>query len=105
VAGDEANEGRSEDTAKFLKKSGPSGSVAISRNDDSIGTGVLNQKGLSQDDLACEAQVSRSYLSQLQKGTYFASLKIVGRLAQALAVDPAELLKTSRFARRALSIK
>jgi transcriptional regulator with XRE-family HTH domain len=48
-------------------------------------------KGLSQDDLAYEAGVSRSYLSQIEKGVFFASLKIVGKLATALDVEPAEL--------------
>jgi transcriptional regulator with XRE-family HTH domain len=47
---------------------------------------------LSQDDLAYEAEVSRGYLSQLEKGAFYASLKIVGRLATALNVEPAELL-------------
>jgi transcriptional regulator with XRE-family HTH domain len=46
---------------------------------------------MSQDDLAYEAGVSRSYLSQLEKGTFYASLKIVGRLA--FDVPPAELLR------------
>src|SRR5437667_8358571 len=54
---------------------------------------LRHAKGLSQDDLAYEAEVSRSYLSQIEKGVFFASLKIVGRLAQALDVEPAELLK------------
>ena len=54
---------------------------------------LRHAKGLSQDDLACEAEVSRSYLSQLEKGTFYASLKIIGRLAEALEVEPAELLK------------
>jgi transcriptional regulator with XRE-family HTH domain len=54
---------------------------------------LRHQKGLSQDDLAYEAEVSRSYLSQLEKGTYYASLKILGRLAEALGVEPAEFLK------------
>jgi len=51
---------------------------------------LRHAKGLSQDDLAYEAEVSRSYLSQIEKGVFFASL---GRLAQALDVEPAELLK------------
>jgi transcriptional regulator with XRE-family HTH domain len=51
------------------------------------------REGLSQDDLAYEAEVSRSYLSQLEKGAFYASLKIIGRLAEALQVEPAELLK------------
>ena len=54
---------------------------------------LRNAKGLSQDDLAYEAEVSRSYLSQLEKGAYYASLKIVGKLATVLGVDPAELLR------------
>jgi len=54
---------------------------------------VRNAKDISQDDLAYEANVSRSYLSQLEKGTFYASLKIIGRLAQALDVEPAELLR------------
>jgi transcriptional regulator with XRE-family HTH domain len=54
---------------------------------------LRHAKGLSQDDLAYEAEVSRSYLAQLEKGTYYASLKIVGKLAHALGVEPAELLR------------
>jgi len=54
---------------------------------------LRHAKGLSQDDFAYEAEVSRSYLSQIEKGSFYASLKIVGRLADALGVDPAELLK------------
>jgi DNA-binding XRE family transcriptional regulator len=50
-------------------------------------------EGPSQDDLAYEAEISRSYLSQLEKGAYYASLKIVGKLAAVLDVDPEELLR------------
>ena len=53
-----------------------------------------NAKGLSQDALAYEANVSRSYLSQLEKGVFYASLKIVERIAVALDVDPSEMLKS-----------
>jgi transcriptional regulator with XRE-family HTH domain len=54
---------------------------------------LRNAKGVSQDELAYEASVSRSYLSQLEKGTFYASLNVVGRLSEALDVEPAELLK------------
>jgi transcriptional regulator with XRE-family HTH domain len=54
---------------------------------------LRHSKGLSQDELAYEAEISRSYLSQIEKGVFYASLKIVGKLASALAVEPAELLK------------
>jgi transcriptional regulator with XRE-family HTH domain len=63
---------------------------------------LRHAKGLSQDDLAYEARISRSYLSQLEKGTFYASLKIVGKIAATLKVEPAELLKlpTRRTTRR-----
>ena len=61
---------------------------------------LRNDKGLSQDDLAYEAEVSRSYLSQLEKGAFYASLKIVGKLAAVLQVEPAELLKETRQRKR-----
>jgi transcriptional regulator with XRE-family HTH domain len=54
---------------------------------------LRNARKLSQDELAYEAEVSRSYLSQLEKGAFYASLNVVGRLAKALEVEPAELLK------------
>jgi len=54
---------------------------------------LRNERGLAQDDLAYEAEVSRSYLSQLEKGAFYASLKTIGKLAAALDVEPAELLR------------
>jgi transcriptional regulator with XRE-family HTH domain len=60
---------------------------------------LRNAKGLSQDDLAYEAEISRSYLSQLEKGSFHASLKIIGRLAGAMKVDPAEFLKAQKHIR------
>ncbi|CUW39646.1 putative Predicted transcriptional regulator [Magnetospirillum sp. XM-1] len=54
---------------------------------------LRHAKGLSQDELAYDAGVSRSYLSQLEKGKYYASLKIIGRLAEVLEADPGEFLK------------
>jgi transcriptional regulator with XRE-family HTH domain len=55
--------------------------------------GLRHAKGLSQDELAYEAGVSRSYLSQIEKGVFYASLKVVGKLASALAMESAELLR------------
>lgn len=54
---------------------------------------LRHAKGMSQDDLAYEADVSRSYLSQLEKGEWNVSLKVIGKLAAALDVQPAELLQ------------
>ena len=55
---------------------------------------LRHDRGLSQDDLAYEARVSRSYLSQIEKGAYYASLKIIERLAKVLRIEPAELLQS-----------
>jgi len=54
---------------------------------------LRHEKGLSQDELAYDAGISRSYLAQLETGRYYASLKIIGRLADVLGIDPAEFLK------------
>lgn len=54
---------------------------------------LRHEKGLAQDDLAYDAKMSRSYLSKLEKGVFYASLQIIGRLADALDVEPAEFLK------------
>ncbi|MBR0705404.1 helix-turn-helix domain-containing protein [Bradyrhizobium liaoningense] len=53
---------------------------------------LRNERGLAQDDLAYEAKVSRSYLSQLEKGAFYASLKILEKLAKVLGVEPYELI-------------
>jgi transcriptional regulator with XRE-family HTH domain len=47
---------------------------------------------MSQDDLANEAEISRSYLSQLEKGEFYASLKIIGKLAEVLKIEPGAFL-------------
>jgi transcriptional regulator with XRE-family HTH domain len=54
---------------------------------------LRNAKGLSQDDLAYDAGISRSYLSQIEQGSFHISLKIIGKLAQTLEVEPEEFLK------------
>jgi transcriptional regulator with XRE-family HTH domain len=49
-------------------------------------------KGVSQEDLAYEADVNRTYVSKLEKGVSYPGLEIIAKLANALAVEPAELL-------------
>lgn len=50
-------------------------------------------RGLSQEELALDAGMKRSYLSDLERGTRNPSVRALGRLAEALQVDPGELLK------------
>lgn len=54
---------------------------------------LRHAKGLSQDDLAAEADMSRSYLSQIEKGKFHVSLKIIAKLAAVLKAEPAEFFQ------------
>jgi len=50
-------------------------------------------KGLSQEALAHEANVDRTYISSLERGVYAATIDMVGKLASVLGVEPDELLR------------
>ncbi|MFG1266277.1 helix-turn-helix domain-containing protein [Xanthobacter aminoxidans] len=50
-------------------------------------------KGLSQEELAHRAGIDRTYISSLERSVYHASIDVVDRLASALDLDAAELLK------------
>jgi len=54
---------------------------------------LRHARGLSQDELADEAEVSRSYLAQVETAKKHISLKIIAKLAQALNVDPVEFFR------------
>ena len=47
---------------------------------------------LSQEALAVDADVDRTYISGIETGTFNASLDVLDRLASALSVDVAELV-------------
>ena len=49
-------------------------------------------KGMSQERLALDAGMERSYVSDLERGTRNPSVRVVGRLAEALGVEPDRLL-------------
>jgi len=53
---------------------------------------LRHAKGISQEDLAYEADVNRTYVSKLEKGVSYPGLEIIAKLADALGVEPAELL-------------
>jgi len=50
-------------------------------------------KGFSQEALAYEAGVNRSYLARIETAQPYVGLEVIGKLAEALEVEPAELLK------------
>jgi len=61
---------------------------------------LRHAKGLSQEELAYEAEVNRSYMSRLEKGATYVGLEIIGKLADVLDVDPAEFLKSPKRRQR-----
>jgi transcriptional regulator with XRE-family HTH domain len=54
-----------------------------------------NARGLSQEELADRAGINRGYMSDLERGRYSATIVMIGKLAEALAIEPAELLRQS----------
>jgi transcriptional regulator with XRE-family HTH domain len=54
---------------------------------------LRHARGLSQENLAYEAGVNRSYMSKLEKGASYPGLEIIGKLAAVLKVEPSELLR------------
>ena len=53
---------------------------------------LRHKRELSQEDLAHEADVNRTYMSKLEKGASYPGLEIIGKLAAVLEVEPADLL-------------
>ena len=51
-------------------------------------------KGLSQERLALDAGMERSYVSDLERGTRNPSVRALGRLTDALGIEPKLLLET-----------
>jgi len=54
---------------------------------------LRHAKGISQEDLAHEAGVNRTYMSKLEKGAIYPGLEIIAKLATVLEAEPAELLR------------
>ena len=61
---------------------------------------LRHQKGLSQEGLAFEADINRTYVSKLEAGKTWAGLEIIAKLAKVLGVEPADLLKRSTRTRK-----
>jgi transcriptional regulator with XRE-family HTH domain len=51
------------------------------------------ERGYSQEALAHEAGVNRTYMSKLEKGGSFVGLELMVKLAKVLEVEPADFLK------------
>lgn len=63
-----------------------------------LGQNVRDQRkrlGLSQEQVALDTDMKRSYLSDLERGTRNPSVKAIERLAKSLGVEPWQLLRPS----------
>ena len=58
---------------------------------------LRNQLNLSQEELAYMASVDRGYMGRVENGKHSISLDVLEKLANALEIDPAELLERKRF--------
>lgn len=61
------------------------------------------ERGLSQEELAHRADIDRTYISALERSVYAASIDIVDRLAEALGVEAADLLRRAASANHSSS--
>ncbi|WP_323009623.1 helix-turn-helix transcriptional regulator [Paracoccus sp. (in: a-proteobacteria)] len=53
-------------------------------------------KGLSQEELAHQAGLDRTYISSLERQVYGASIDVVDRIAKVVGVEASDLLLRSR---------
>lgn len=51
------------------------------------------QRGLSQEELAHKAEIDRTYVSALERCVYGVSIDVLDRIAVALGVEAADLLR------------
>ena len=56
---------------------------------------LRTERGYSQEALAFEAGVNRTYMSKLEKGGSFVGLEVMVKLANVLKVEPADFLKVA----------
>jgi transcriptional regulator with XRE-family HTH domain len=56
-------------------------------------TRARQAKGLSQETLAYESDVNRTYISKLEKGSTWVGLEIIVKLSTVLEVEPSDLLQ------------
>ena len=61
---------------------------------------LRRHKGFSQEALALEAGIDRTYVSALERCTYSATITMVEKLAVVLGVEPVDLLQRASKASR-----
>ena len=54
---------------------------------------IRSKKGMSQEDLAGEAEITRNYISRVENGHVAFSIPILLKIAKALKTNPAVFLE------------
>ncbi len=54
---------------------------------------LRHDQNLTQEELAARAELSMRYLGSIERARVSASVTVLGRIAEALGVDPCELIK------------
>jgi transcriptional regulator with XRE-family HTH domain len=57
---------------------------------------LRHARRMSQETLAHEADIDRTYISSIERGVYGTSIDVLDRLAKALGVEASELLRPHR---------
>jgi transcriptional regulator with XRE-family HTH domain len=58
---------------------------------------LRNEAGHTQEELADRASISFRYLGAIERGKVSASITSLGKLADALSVDPCKLIRDPNF--------
>ena len=53
---------------------------------------IRHEKGFSQEELANHAEIDRSYVSKIEKGSTWVGLEIIAKLSDVLGIEEAQLL-------------
>lgn len=54
---------------------------------------LRHKAGLSQEELADQASINRTYISKLESGTCYVGLEIIGKLTDVFGVEPADFFR------------
>jgi transcriptional regulator with XRE-family HTH domain len=58
------------------------------------------EAGLSQESLAADADIDRTYVSALERSVYSASIDMIEKLAKVIGVEPSKLLERPARSRK-----
>lgn len=57
---------------------------------------IRHDRNLTQEELAARAEISMRYVGSIERARVAASVSVLGKLANALNVDPCDLIKSPR---------